>query len=619
MAGKTSPRRASRASAKPHRQGYVFAGTVDALAAKGKIVVRGRRSPILVVWERGAVYALDNRCPHLGFPLHRGSVEDGILTCHWHHARFDVTSGCTFDLWADDIPTADVEIANGEVWVADECTRPDEAAHWLRKLRDGMEHNIALVIGKAVLGARTAGVEPASLVGEAARFGTRYRDGWGTGLTVLAALANLLPYLPEDEAYLALFHGIRRVAADCAGRAPRRDRRALEGAAVDADALERWLRHWILVRHRDGAERTLATAIEAEIAPERVARMLLNATTDRTFADGGHALDFVNKASECLDVIGWEHAAAVLPSVVAGIAAARGGEEMDSWRHPVDLVPLLESAFAKLPERAARGARAKTRYRKHAALSRALLGDDAGGIGAAVDAALEEGAGPVDLGRALAHAAATRIARFGRANEFSDWDSAHHSFTYCNALHQTLKRAAGGGTEFDEGAQAGVRGVYHGAMTLYLNRYLNVPPAPLPGERGRSLDTLPDRADRLLRALLDAFDRKGEGETAAGLVARYLRLGHPHDRLIATLAHAVLREDADFHAYQMLEAAARQFGDANGGPRAHVFLIAAARFLAARFPTERAQGQTAAIARRLHRGGRIHTDIAGAEPSAAGA
>ena len=47
------------------------------------------------------MFALDNRCPHMGFPLDRGSVEEGILTCHWHHARFELASGCTFDLWAD--------------------------------------------------------------------------------------------------------------------------------------------------------------------------------------------------------------------------------------------------------------------------------------------------------------------------------------------------------------------------------------------------------------------------------------------------------------------------------------------------------------------------------------
>ena len=49
------------------------------------------------------VYALDNRCPHMGFPLSQGTLKDGILTCHWHHARFDLHNGGTFDQWAGDV------------------------------------------------------------------------------------------------------------------------------------------------------------------------------------------------------------------------------------------------------------------------------------------------------------------------------------------------------------------------------------------------------------------------------------------------------------------------------------------------------------------------------------
>ena len=71
------------------------------------VVVQGSDRPIAVFAHEGKVSAVDNRCPHLGFPLHRGTVEDGILTCHWHNARFDLASGCTFDLWADDVPLTD--------------------------------------------------------------------------------------------------------------------------------------------------------------------------------------------------------------------------------------------------------------------------------------------------------------------------------------------------------------------------------------------------------------------------------------------------------------------------------------------------------------------------------
>ena len=46
----------------------------------------------------------------MGFPLHRGSVESGLVTCHWHNARFDLSSGGTLDPWADDVRAYPVEI-----------------------------------------------------------------------------------------------------------------------------------------------------------------------------------------------------------------------------------------------------------------------------------------------------------------------------------------------------------------------------------------------------------------------------------------------------------------------------------------------------------------------------
>jgi nitrite reductase/ring-hydroxylating ferredoxin subunit len=202
---------------------FVLAGTLESLK-DGRLVVRGRHRPILVVHDRGRIFALDNRCPHMGFPLDRGSVEDGILTCHWHHARFDLESGCTFDLWADDAPTCGVELRDGEVWVETTFGSGDPAAHWRRRLDDGLAHDIGLVVAKAVQGLLAAETPKADVVRQAALFGARNRDGWGVGLTILTALANLLPALPEDEAFLALFHGARRVAQDCDGQPPRRER-----------------------------------------------------------------------------------------------------------------------------------------------------------------------------------------------------------------------------------------------------------------------------------------------------------------------------------------------------------------------------------------------------------
>src|SRR3954470_12238756 len=121
---------------------FVRVGSLAELKAKGQLVVHGRHSPILVVYDGEHVFALDNRCPHMGFPLDRGSVEDGILTCHWHHARFDLASGCTFDLWADDVPTCPVEVRDGEVWIKPFFGHDDPSGHWRDRLDDGLAHNL---------------------------------------------------------------------------------------------------------------------------------------------------------------------------------------------------------------------------------------------------------------------------------------------------------------------------------------------------------------------------------------------------------------------------------------------------------------------------------------------
>jgi hypothetical protein len=112
--------------------------------------------------------------------------------------------------------------------------------------------------------------------------------------------------------------------------------------------------------------------------------------------------------------------------------------------------------------------------------------------------------------------------------------------------------------------------------------------------------------DAIRAALLDAFDRQHQIETVARLVARHAALGHSPELIIGVLARALLREDADFHAYQMLEAGVRQFQEwGNAQPGRHI-LIAVARYLAAHSPTERAWLQTAEIAERLSRGDQLH-------------
>src|SRR5204863_5210699 len=113
----------------------------------------------------------------------------------------------------------------------------------------------------------------------------------------------------------------------------------LPGAeSVDATRLGRWFRRFVEVRDAEGAERALVSAVRAGATPEQLADMLFTAATDHRYLDGGHTLDFVNKALEALDVAGWQRAEAVLASLPAQLAFAERMEESNAWRNPVDLV-----------------------------------------------------------------------------------------------------------------------------------------------------------------------------------------------------------------------------------------------------------------------------------------
>jgi nitrite reductase/ring-hydroxylating ferredoxin subunit len=573
-------------------QPLVRAASLTDLRASERLVVHVGRQTLCLFADGDQVYAVDNRCPHMGFPLHRGTLCDGILTCHWHHARFDLSTGGTFDQWADDLRRFPVEVRGDDVFV-DVKPLEDVVNHQRRRLRDGLQRDIPLVLAKATLAlmkADPAGVETFS---DGLDFGVARRGGgWFRGLTTLTCLMNLLPRLEEADRAAALYHGLADVAADSAGQPPRFRLDPLPGPA-DHSQLARWFRDFIEVRDAEGAERALVSAARAGASPGELANMLFAAATDHRYLDGGHTLDFVNKALEALDLAGWERAEVVLASLPTQLAGAERMEEANAWRNPIDLVALLAEAFARIPDALSVGAHVDG-WSGGDAVVESVLGEDPTASIEALLAALRDGASEVELASVVSSAAVLRIARFPTSNEFGDWDTALHTFTFANAVEQGLRRSA---------SPELVRGVFDAAMSIHLDRFLNVPAARLP---------VPDPdadPDLLVEELPSLLDRQQQVAEVGQLVASFLGAGGDPGRLVASLGAGLVREDRNFHTIQCLEAAVRQHELLAPGEAAGLPLIAAARYLAAHAATSRSQRQTFEIARRLHRGERLYEDI----------
>ncbi|HTO56410.1 MAG TPA: Rieske (2Fe-2S) protein, partial [Pseudomonadales bacterium] len=287
------------------------------LQEKGVVVVAGKERRIAVFADGEAVYAVENNCPHMGFPLDRGSVRDGMLTCHWHQARFDLRSGCTFDLWADDVPRYDAWIDEDVVYVAREpSTTFDEAHHRARLLR-GMEQNIGLVQAKSILALLGDDASVARIVRSAVDFASKNLTQMTEGMTRLACVARLQPYLSHETTYQGLYYAIRAIANEASGSPARRARNALD-ERHDLATLKRWLKQWVQTRHRDGAERTALTALR-ELPPRDVADLIFTGATERLYANGGHELESCNKIFELIELLGADDAPNLVPLLMEGL------------------------------------------------------------------------------------------------------------------------------------------------------------------------------------------------------------------------------------------------------------------------------------------------------------
>jgi nitrite reductase/ring-hydroxylating ferredoxin subunit/LAS superfamily LD-carboxypeptidase LdcB len=649
---------------------FVYAADVKDIEAEGKCLsLSVKKHPISLFFYNSKVYALDNRCPHMGFPLSQGTLKDGILTCHWHHARFDLHNGGAFDQWAGDVKSYPVQIRNNsEIWIgvpgpfedtsftrtaaAAAATAPITSTNSEIMLDIGLKRNISLIIATAVVGLSLPAsnknyykssindnnIDTDGLIysfRKGLEFGTKYKQsGWGVGLTIHTCMLNIatLCFNKNDKAH-ALYHGLSAVAQDCASMPPRFTVAPLPKPWPDLSTLKRWFRQFVESRNATAAERCLVTAIHAGADAVQLADILFAASTDHRFIGGGHSLDFTNKALEALDFVGWndmELVTSVLSSLVSGYTEAERMEESSSWRHPIDLVTMLENAFKDLPTILEEGKTIKEeekidRIEHTNKVIGTALGDDPQLIVNVLLDAFRLGMSGEEIAGAVAYSAALRIAQFNVRNEFADWDAALHTFTFANAVHQSLKRISAYMSQESQSQSPAtsiqqhelIRGIFDAAMRVYLNRFLNIPPAPIlnPNVNSNITNIEHYAIEEKLSALLD---KQQQVDEAAQLVADYYARPHTDNNsnnrkpetqleqekqhiLMELIGRLLLREDRSFHLIQMIEAAHKQCSTLRGilSPSAdkreikeYHFILAAVRYLAAHSPTMRSQTHT---------------------------
>ena len=93
------------------------AGTDDLTDGEGT-VVEANGYTVALFRVDGDFQAIGNECTHMGGPLGEGEVDGETVTCPWHGAQFDITSGAVLEDPADDsVPEYEVRVNGDEVQV----------------------------------------------------------------------------------------------------------------------------------------------------------------------------------------------------------------------------------------------------------------------------------------------------------------------------------------------------------------------------------------------------------------------------------------------------------------------------------------------------------------------
>ena len=93
---------------------WVQATTTEQLT-QGPFVFKQGRFQIAIYQTPQGVFAVDNRCPHEGYPLSEGTVDENcMLTCNWHNWKFKLNDGeCV--LGGDHVRSYATRINDGQV------------------------------------------------------------------------------------------------------------------------------------------------------------------------------------------------------------------------------------------------------------------------------------------------------------------------------------------------------------------------------------------------------------------------------------------------------------------------------------------------------------------------
>ena len=311
---------------------WITAVPLEQLAPGGRTVVRaGSLRVALFRSADGGLHAVDDQCPHEGYPLSKGALVGNVLTCRYHNFKFDVrTGGCTKG--DESVGVHNTRVRDGQIEIQLVLRAPEALrAKHKNSLEEGLREHRLGQLARETVRLLALGERPEMLALAAAKFEAEHGPYGSAHATPLAAdVCSLFRMFPGSAAALPLMQ-IMDLAGESSARRPKRP--IPEPADLGEDPLQtgQIFREFVEAERCEEAEAMVRSALRKGWSREALEPWFLDPSTQH-FLGFGHGLIFAVKAFDLLDIVGWDHAQDILPGLIVALVNETREDALPEWR-----------------------------------------------------------------------------------------------------------------------------------------------------------------------------------------------------------------------------------------------------------------------------------------------
>ena len=518
----------------------------------------------------GRIYATSNQCPHMGYPLTRGTVRHGVITCDWHGRSFDLEGGGCFMPGCDDLETFPVELRDAAVWIGLKNNAYIRKDKHLRLLWEGLLRSDEWTIAKAIGLLQAGGVPDHEIAQVCLRHLGRHvttegsPEAGGKASLLINGIKVARKYDGEEQ-LIALAGAARATAGEVGQRQPIKPL----PPPVAWEKIERLCRVFSRDGMESGIERCLLTARQDENNNDRILKLLYECVVEDYFLGFPDNLTSMAYLSQIVSEFGWDRSQELVCNLGSRLAGRRRSEPQPFLRVAIETMRSLAPVIAGIPAtQDMRTKPADPQPHDEDALAGALVGADVKRAFEAVGAALKAGIPRQRVIDTCVLLAADRMARTP-----VDVNSGWPELTTELNLSVSLRTADKHG-----GAEVAANALFHTAYQFFQDRWLNIPARSLnealePGELAAR-----DEQSGMTEICqsIQSLDVHNVGPQVRG----YLDAGFSGERLLHQMGRVILKDDTGQSIVPTMASIYEEWETLKGHPARNQLLVGLARYAA---------------------------------------